>query len=119
MAYTPMNGIRYLIVATYRATLKYRSIQEDGRIAILINNRVESDSASQQDRVLTAHGVATDVPISDRAAAAAAHLDRHPDLGAFLTSPDCSLMRLAISEYEVVGSTEDVLWYKVNDITDD
>ncbi len=49
MAYTPMDGIQQLIVATYRATLKYRNLLKDGRVAILIDSRNVA-AAGQQTR---------------------------------------------------------------------
>lgn len=116
MAFAAMNGIRYLIVATYRDTLKYRNLLKDGRVALLIENRTIPASAPQRNLVLTAHGIASELPAGDREAAKQVFLARHPDLRDFLTSPDCVLLHVAVSAYEVVGGTEDVHWYKVADL---
>ena len=113
MAFTPMDGIRHLIVATYRDTLKYRSLLKESRVAVLIDSRVVVDSATPQGIVLTLHGTAAEVPNADRAAAEQAHLARHPDLEAFLSSPDCVLLRVTVNNYELVGGIEDVSWYKL------
>ena len=113
MAFIPIDGIRYLIVATYRNTLKYRNLISDGRVAMLIDNRAESQSAGHRNLVLTAHGIASEVPNGDRKVVEQAYLARHSNLGAFLASPECVLLRVAVSAYEVVGSTDDVLWYEV------
>ena len=111
MAFAPMDGIRYLIVATYRATLKYTSLSKDGRVAVLIDNRNAADSSAHRDLVITAHGIASEVPGDERSAVAQVYLARHPDFGTFLASADCALLRVAVNAYEVVGSTDDVLWY--------
>ena len=111
MAFAPMDGHRYLIVATYRATLKYTSLSKDGRVALLIDNRNATDSAAHRGLVITAHGNASEVPADDRAAVMRTYLARHPDFGTFLASADCALLRVAVKAYEVVGSTDDVLWY--------
>ncbi len=116
MAFTPMEGIRYLIVATYRATLKYRNLMQDGRVAILIDSTTVPVSVTRQNLVLTAHGIASRLPDGDREVAEQAFLARHPDLRTFLDSPDCALIRVAITAYQVVGSADDVLWYEVVDI---
>jgi general stress protein 26 len=113
MAFTPMDGIRHLIVATYRDTLKYRNLLKENRVAVLIDSRTVSDSATAGGIVLTLHGIATEVSNADRAAVAQAHLSRHPDLRAFLSSPDCVLLRVAVKNYEVVGGIDDVSWYKL------
>ena len=113
MAFTPMDGIRHLIVATYRDTLKYRKLLKENRVAVLIDSRTVSDSATPQGIVLTLHGIATEVSSADRAAAEQAHLARHPDLKTFLSSPDCILLRVEVNDYEVVGGIDDVSWYKL------
>jgi nitroimidazol reductase NimA-like FMN-containing flavoprotein (pyridoxamine 5'-phosphate oxidase superfamily) len=116
MAFTPVGGMRYLVVATYRATLKYRSLLKDGRVAILIDGRTVRGSATHRGLVLTAHGIASEVPSDEREAAVQAHLERHPDLTTFLASPDCVLLRVAVAAYEVVAGTDDVVWYEVADL---
>ena len=115
MAFTPIDGIRHLIVATYRNTLKFRNLISDGRVAMLIDNRFESESTKHRNLVLTAHGIASEVPSRDYKAAEQAYLARHSNLDAFLASPECVLLRIAVSAYEVVSSTDDVIRYKVDD----
>jgi nitroimidazol reductase NimA-like FMN-containing flavoprotein (pyridoxamine 5'-phosphate oxidase superfamily) len=116
MAFTPLDGLRHLIVATYRATRKYRNLLKDGRVAMLIDSSNVLDSAKHRSLVVTAHGVASEVPSCDRKAAEQAHLARHTGLSVFLASPDCALLRVTVTAYEVVGGTDDVLWYKVADV---
>ena len=113
MAFTPMDGIRHLIVATYRNTLKYRNLLKENRVAVLIDSRAEPGSTTPRGIVLTLHGIVTEVSNADRAASEQAHLARHPDLRAFLSSPDCVLLRVAVKDYEVVGGIEEVSWYKL------
>ncbi len=114
MAFTPVGGIRHLVLATYRETLKYRSLCADGRAAILIDSRGAGMANGSQ--VLTAHGLVAEVPEVEHAAAFQAHLARHPDFAAFLSSPSCALLRLEVTAYELVGGTEDVRWCLVADL---
>lgn len=116
MAFASMDGLRHLIMATYRETLKYRSLSKDGRVAILIDDRGAAGSPRPSHMVLTAHGIALEVPGSDREAVVRTYLQRHPDLEAFLASPDCALLRVAVQAYEVVLGTDDVLWHRVEDL---
>jgi hypothetical protein len=94
MAFTPMNGIRNLIIATYRTTLKYSNLSKDGRVA-----------------------VATEVTVDDHDVVKEVYLTRHPDFNDFLASSDCALLRVVVSAYEVVGSTEDVQWHRLDAVT--
>jgi len=111
MAITPLNGISQLLFATYRATLKYRNLTKDGRVALLIDGRKRTGSGSGREIVLTAHGIATELSHDEFSSAGEAHLMRHPDLKDFLASPDCALLTVAVSAWEVVAGTEDVVWH--------
>jgi len=113
MAFTPFAGIRYLIIATYRNTMKYRNLSKDGRVAMLIDNRSVQGSVAKRSLVITAHGIASEVPGFDHAAVKQALLARHNNLTAFLASPDCILMRVAVTAYEIVAGTDEVFWYEV------
>ena len=114
MAFTPIEGLRYIIFATYRGTLKYQSLAEDGRVAVLVDDG-DGDGTRRRGRVvLTAIGEAVEIPDEERPAHIAAHLARHPDLSEFLRSPDCVLVRVAVAAYQVVGGIDDVEWYHVD-----
>ena len=113
MAFTPIGGIRYLIMATYRNTMKYRNLSKDGRVAMLIDNRSVQGSVEHRNLVITAHGIASEVPRSDHKAAEQALLARHDNLAAFLASEDSILMRIAVTAYEIVAGTDEVFWYEV------
>ncbi|MFT5658158.1 MAG: nitroimidazol reductase NimA-like FMN-containing flavoprotein [Gammaproteobacteria bacterium] len=115
MAFTPMSGIRYLILATYRTTLKYSSLSKDGRVAVLINNCIATGPSKYRDLVITAHGIATEIADDDREMVKQAYLARHPDFNDFLASADCALLRVVVSAYEVVSSTLDAQWYQMDD----
>lgn len=113
IAFTPLEGLRFLAFATYRDTLKYASIREDQRVAILIEDREDDDRRSDRRLVVTAVGEAIRMPEEDQQAHIAAHLARHPDLERFLSSPDCELVGVAVHAYQVVSSIDDVRWYVI------
>jgi nitroimidazol reductase NimA-like FMN-containing flavoprotein (pyridoxamine 5'-phosphate oxidase superfamily) len=115
MAFTPLEDLRLLAFATYRDTLKYKSIREDRRVAILIEDRAPEGDHSGQRTILTAQGEAIEMPEEDRHAYAMTYLARHPDLESFLGSPDCEFVLVAVSAYQVVGGIDDVQWYVVGD----
>jgi len=115
MAFTPLEGLRFLAFATYRETLKYESIREDRRVALLIEDKEANASRPDGRLVLTAVGEAIKTPEEDRQAHILAHLARHPDLESFLGSPDCEFIRVAVHAYQVVGAIDDVRWYAVGE----
>ncbi|TYT75770.1 pyridoxamine 5'-phosphate oxidase family protein [Desulfobotulus mexicanus] len=114
MAFTPLEGLRFLAFATYRDTLKYESIQQDRRVAILVEDRERDDSQPGRRIVLTALGEAVETPEEERQANIATHLARHPDLQGFLSSPECEFIRVAVQAYQVVSGVDDVRWYQID-----
>ncbi len=118
IAFTPLAGLRFLTFATYRDTLKYESIREDPRVAILIEDREGDVLRSGRRLVLTAVGLVIKTPDKDREADIAQHLARHLDLKSFLSSPGCELVRVAVHSYQVVTGIDDVRWYAIGDLAD-
>jgi hypothetical protein len=111
MAFTPLDGMRHIVFATYRGTLKHQSLAENGRVALLVDDGAGDATCSGRRVVLTAIGEAIEIPEEERSAHVAAHLARHPDLKEFLRSPDCVLVLVAVGAYQVVGGIDDVQWY--------
>jgi len=115
IAFTPLEGLRFLAFATYRDTLKYDSIRKDRRVAILIEDREGDARRSGRRLVLTAAGEAIETPEEERQAHIATHLARHPDLEWFLSSPDCEFVRVAVHAYQVVSDIDEVRWYAIGE----
>ncbi len=115
MAFTPLEGLRFLAFATYRGTLKYESIQQDGRVAVLVEDRERDARHSGKRLVLTALGKAIETPEQERQADVATHLARHPDLQKLLSSPECEFIRVAVHAYQVVSGVDDVRWYEIGE----
>jgi len=114
VAFTPVEGIRSLVFATYRSTRKFRGLRSNGRVALFIGGQGTATSGdASEPRLLTAHGLALEVTSDKRAALSAAHLQRHPDLAAFLASPEAAMIRVQVTAYQLVGSIEDVRWLDV------
>jgi len=115
MAFTPLEGLRFLAFATYRETIKYQNIGQDPRVAILVEDRESDARCLGQRLVLTALGKAIETPEEERQAHIAKHLTRHPDLQNFLSSSECVFIRVAVHAYQVVGGIDDVRWYEVGE----
>jgi hypothetical protein len=114
MAFTPFNDLKYIVLATCRNTQKYRSLQEDGRVALLVDDGGSGPGRPGQGLVVTAIGEVVEIPEEEGPSHLAAHLARHPNLKAFLRSPDCVILRIAVSAYQVVGGIDDVHWYHMD-----
>ncbi|MFN3534539.1 MAG: pyridoxamine 5'-phosphate oxidase family protein [Desulfatiglandales bacterium] len=115
IAFTPLEGITFLGFATYRNTLKYQSIQEDGRVAILIEDRGKEPGPLDRRMVLTAIGEAIKTSKEALEAHIRRHLARHPDLEGFLSSQDCEFVVVSVNAYQLVKGIGAVEWYTVKD----
>ena len=115
IAITPICGARQLIFATYRGTRTYRNLTQNGKVAVFIDDRDENRLALPGGFVLTALGHAQVVSAGENAAVRRAHLERHPDLESFLGSLDCTLIRVTVDAYQVVGAIDDVRWWRLDE----
>ena len=116
VAITPIGGFRQLIFATYRSTRKYRNVANNDKVAVLIDAQGINSSGLKEGFVLTALGQAKEIGVEEHEVARRAHLAWHPDLESFVRSADCALVRVTVSEYQVVGAIDDVKWWRVDDL---
>ena len=116
IAFTVIGGWRQLLFATYRDTRKYSNLMHNDRVSILVDGRNIGTADDQQGFVVTAVGKARDIGALELVAAHQAHLQRHPDLAAFMQSPDCVLLGVAVEAYQVVRGIDDVVWWSADDL---
>jgi len=116
IAITPVEDYRILIFATYRNTRKYTNLIQNGKVAILFENRSINDINGQDISVLTAFGRAEEVLSGNTNQELLAHLSRHPELSTFLLSTDCAVFRVNVEAYQVVHGIENVEWWNIDDI---
>ena len=115
IAITPMDDFVHLIFATYRNTRKYNNLINNGKVAILFENRSTISQSQPDITVLTAFGHAAEVDIAISDAALQAHLSRHPELESFLLSYDCAIFKVKVNSYQVVRGIEDINWWNIPD----
>ena len=112
VAFTPLEGMRFLAFATYRETIKCDNIVQDPRVAILVEDRELDATYPGRRLVVTALGAAIETTVAERHAHVAKHLARHPELQGFLSTSECVFIRVAVHAYQVVGGIDDVRWYE-------
>jgi heme iron utilization protein len=118
IAITPVESCRQLVFATYRSTRKFRNLAQNGKVAILFDVGNTDRSGLQKSYVITAFGYAEEILIEENDSTLSAHLKRHPDLGPFLSSPDCALILVTVENYQVVRDIDDVMWWPVDDLNE-
>lgn len=83
---------------------------------MLVDGVKQARGGVQEGFVVTAIGLTQDISANQHPAAIQAHLHGHPDLASFLQSPDCVLLGVAVTAYQVIRSIDDVCWWTVDDL---
>ena len=116
IAITPLGNCRQLIFATYRNTLKYRNIEYNSKVAILIESEGVNKGDLRVRIVLTIIGYIEEISITENEVAYQAHLKRHPEMESFMLSSDCALIRVIAQSYQIVRGIDDIRWITADEL---
>ena len=108
MAFAATEDLLYLLVATYRTTRKYRNIEADSRVALLVDNRTNQPSDTAQATAITALGRAKETAAGEKERFLRIYLAKHPHLQEFVSSPECALIKIRVEKYLVVSNFQEV-----------
>ena len=108
MAFAHTPDLRYLIFATLRDTQKHANLLLNSAVSFLIDNRSNDPADYQHAVAISVCGRSQAIPEDQHAALLAIYLDKHPTLSVFVSSPDCALLRIAVSCYRVVSQFQAV-----------
>jgi len=109
MAFVATADLTQLLFATYRATQKYHNLQSNPRAALLIDNRTCQLTDHYEGAAVTATGQAHEIPVAEREEFLRLFLAKHPNLAAFVNSPDCALMAMRVEHYYIVSQFQQVV----------
>ncbi len=108
MAFAHTPDLRHIVFATYRDTQKHANLLLNSAVSFLIDDRSNDPADYQGAIAIAACGYAQAIPDNERAAFLAIYVLKHPTLRDFVTSPDCALLRIAVSCYRVVSQFQAV-----------
>ena len=113
MAFAATEDLGHLVLLTERTTRKFANLEANGRVALLIDDRGNVGSDTQDSVAVTAIGEAEEVSPETGAPLLELYLARHPYLAAFAASPSCAIVRVKISSYQVVSRFQEVVEWRV------
>ena len=96
------EDLRSLVFVTDRNTRKYRNIQENKNISLLIDNRTNQPSDVSQAIAITVIGTAGE-ETENKSSLQAIFLGRHPYLQQFVHNPNSAMILVIVSEYIIAG----------------
>lgn len=115
VAITPSDDFKALIFATYRITRKYNNLTNNGKVAVLFENRCSNNLKQQDITVLTAFGNAEELNNDEFELAFESHVHKHPEQRTFLLSKDCAIFRVKVTAYQLVLGIDDVKWWEIKE----
>jgi len=113
MAFAATEDLRKLVVLTERTRRKFANLLANPSIALLIDNRENKGSDTQDSVAVTAIGQAHEAEPAACSLLLKLFLDRHPYLATFAASPSCAIVTVNISRYILVSRFEQVLEWRI------
>ena len=114
MAFAATEDLRYLVILTERTTRKYANLQSNPRVALLIDDRENRGSDTEDCVVVTAIGEAQELDPHVGAPLLELFLARHPYLAGFAASPTCAIVGVKISSYQLVSRFQQVVEWRIS-----
>ena len=107
MSYAADDDCRELYMITHRQTKKYKNLTGNGAVSLLVDSREEGADRGEV-RALTVSGVFRKIEgESERKAALARLLERHPRLKPFADSPDAEVFAVRVRSFQLLEGISD------------
>ena len=107
MAFATDEKYREIYMATPRRTKKYRNLQQNPAVSLLIDSR-GSAASLQNVQALTVRGLFEPLPDENKQASAEGRLlERHPHLKSFIENPKNEVICIRVQSFQLLdGLTE-------------
>lgn len=103
MTFAATNDLARIVLVTSRDTAKFRHMQANPRVSMLIDNRSEAGRDFTRTAAMTLMGEAREVTGKRREELAEVLLEKDPHLRDFVQSEDCAVMELEIESRHIIG----------------
>lgn len=102
VSFAATDDLRSLVFVTGRNTRKYRNIQDNHNVSLLIDNRTNKPSDTSRATAIAVVGTARE-DVDDKSLLRDVFLARHPQLRHFVEAPDNAVMLVTVREYIVAA----------------
>lgn len=112
MVYATDDACREIYMVTHRNTRKFRNLQENAQVSILVDSRGETDG--QPTRAMTIEGVYE--PFDENVGRESARrrlLSLHPELQSFMANPEAEVIRIRIRSFQLLNGLTDARFKSV------
>jgi len=108
VSFVATEDLRHVIFATMRARKKYRYMQANPRVSLMIDNREHKPTDYTNTTSITIVGVAQEAEGKDRSNYVGLLVKKHPALTDFVESKDSAIMEVKVQDMYVVDNFESV-----------
>lgn len=98
-----------IIFATIRDTRKYKNLNKESRVSILIDTRTNNIIDIQDAVALTVLGNAFEINDDQYKEYQSLLLRKHPYLREFIVTPNCAIIKVIIDKYILVSKFQNVI----------
>lgn len=95
------------------ATLKFRNIEQNARVVLLIDNRQNLAEDFSEAAAVSCVGKAAILKEQQREEACTLLSLKHPELKHFFTAPTCALISISVEKYSLVVRFQEVIEFRV------
>ena len=114
MTYVTDRDCREIYMVTGRETTKYKNLEENPEVSLLIDTREEHSRARRETQALTVSGVFETIrDQGKRTWVRTMLLARHPHLRSILDDPDSELLRIRITSFLLLNGVTDAHFKEV------
>jgi nitroimidazol reductase NimA-like FMN-containing flavoprotein (pyridoxamine 5'-phosphate oxidase superfamily) len=108
VAFAAAEDLKHIVFATTRSTRKYANLSSESTVALLIDNRTNTEKDFSYAAAVTVLGRAEEVSGPQKKTFQEMYLRKHPHLKEFVSSPSCALMAVSVEKYYVVSRFQNV-----------
>ena len=108
ISFAVTTDLKQVLFATPRTTRKYDNMRADHRVALVVDNRENSEADLHRAMALTITGDAEEVSPEGREDGLRIYLEKHPNLKGFVTSPSCALVCVRVHSMFLVQRFQEV-----------
>jgi nitroimidazol reductase NimA-like FMN-containing flavoprotein (pyridoxamine 5'-phosphate oxidase superfamily) len=113
MAFAATADLKNLIFATTRSTRKFANMTADDRVALLVDNRSNTERDFHKAITVTATGTVREVGTREKKRFQTLYMEKHPHLQDFVGSPTCALLKMKVETYYIVTRFQNVIELKM------
>ena len=103
MTFAVTEDLQHIVLATSRETAKFRHMEANPRVSMLIDNRSDAGRDFTRTAAMTVMGRAREVTGQRREELADVLLQKDPHLRDFVNSEGCAVVELAVESRHIIG----------------